>query len=191
MVTGTAQNLDAYPLIASFFQRHIESASLAVDDIAEIAGAAADIAAQAILAEKKLFSIGLGADAASAIALTSLLQSGVLRERPSLPVLELAEYRIESALTGINWVSQQLQALGQAGDVGLIFVANLSQSDIQVMHVAIEQRQIIPVWLGQRGPGLSLHSEEDSIECRLMLNHAFAIALARLIETNTFGPVED
>ena len=183
--------MDAYPLIASFFQRHIESASLAVDDIAEVAGAAADIASQAILTEKKLFSIGLGADAASAIALTSLLQSGVLRERPSLPVLELAEYRIESAQTGINWLSQQLQALGQAGDVGIIFAANLSQSDIQRIQAVTEQRHIIPVWLGQRGPGLSLHSENDSVECRLALNHTIAIALARLIETNTFGPVED
>lgn len=191
MVIGTDKTLDAYPLIASFFQRHIESASLAVDDIAEIAGAAAGIASEAILTERKLFSIGLGADAASAIVLASLLRSGVLRERPSLPVLELAEYRIDSVQTGINWVSQQLQALGQSGDVGIIFAANLSQPEIQRIQVVTEQRQITPVWLGQRGPGLSLHSEKDSVECRLTLNHAIAICLARLIETNTFGPVED
>lgn len=183
--------MDAYPLIANFFQRYIESASLAVDGVAEIAGAAADVASQAILTEKKLFSIGLGADAASAIVLTSLLQNGVLRERPSLPVLELAEYRIGSVQTGIMWVTQQLQALGQAGDAAVIFAANLSQSEIQRIQVAIEQRQVNAVWLGHNGPGLSLHSEEASVECRLAQNHAIAICLARLIETNTFGPVED
>ena len=191
MVIGTDKTLDAYPVIATFFQRHIEGASLAVDHIAEVAGAAADIASRAILAEKKLFGIGLGADAASAVALASLLQSGVLRERPSLPVLELAEYRIDSVQTSINWVSQRLQALGQTGDVAFVFAANLSQGEIQRIQAATEQRQVIPVWLGQRGPGLSLYSDEDSVECRLTLNHAIAICLARLIETHTFGPVED
>jgi phosphoheptose isomerase len=191
MVIGTDKTLDAYPVIATFFQRHIEGASLAVDRIAEVAGAAADIASRAILSEKKLFSIGLGADAASAVALASLLQSGVLRERPSLPVIELAEYRIDSVQTSINWVSQRLQALGQAGDVAFVFAANLSQGEIQRIQVATEQRQVIPVWLGQRGPGLSLYSDEDSVECLLTLNHAIAICLARLIETHTFGPVED
>ena len=125
------------------------------------------------------------------MALASLLQSGVLRERPSLPVLELAEYRIDSVQTSINWVSQRLQALGQTGDVAFVFAANLSQGEIQRIQVATEQRQVIPVWLGQRGPGLSLYSDEDSVECRLTLNHAIAICLARLIETHTFGPVED
>ena len=139
--------MDAYPLIANFFHRYIESASLAVDDVAEIAGAAADVASRAILTEKKLFSIGLGADAASAIVLTSLLQNGVLRERPSLPVLELAEYRIGSVQIGIMWVTQQLQALGQAGDAAVIFAANLSQSEVQRIQVAIEQRQVNAVWL--------------------------------------------
>jgi phosphoheptose isomerase len=191
MVIGTDKTLDAYPVIATFFQRHIEGASLAVDRIAEVAGAAADIASRAILSEKKLFSIGLGADAASAVALASLLQSGVLRERPSLPVIELAEYRIDSVQTSINWVSQRLQALGQAGDVAFVFATNLSQGEIQRIQVATEQRQVIPVWLGQRGPGLSLYSDEDSVECLLTLNHAIAICLARLIETHTFGPVED
>ena len=191
MVTGTDKIVDAYPLIASFFHRHIESASLSVDDVAEIAGMAADVASNAILSEKKLFSIGLGADAASAIMLASLLQNGILRERPSLPVLELAEYRMDSAQTGISWVSQQLQSLGQAGDVGIIFAANLAESEIERIQVITEQRQIIPVWFGKGGQGLSLISADDSVESRLTLNHAIAICLARLIETNTFGPVED
>ena len=39
----------------------------------------------------------------------------VLRERPSLPVVELAEHHIESVETGVNWAGQQIQALGQQG----------------------------------------------------------------------------
>ena len=87
--------MDVYPSIASFFQRHLEASSLAVDAIADTLGDAIELLAQAILADQKLFSIGLGADRASATALTSLLQHGILRERPSLPVVELATHQIQ------------------------------------------------------------------------------------------------
>ena len=89
--------MDVYPSIASFFQRHLEASSLAVDAIADTLGDAIELLAQAILADRKLFSIGLGADRASATALTSLLQHGILRERPSLPVVELATHQIDTS----------------------------------------------------------------------------------------------
>ncbi|GIR90093.1 MAG: hypothetical protein CM15mP89_0980 [Gammaproteobacteria bacterium] len=52
--------MDFYPLISDFFQRHLETTSLAVDGLAEATGAAVEQAAEAILNERKLFSIGLG-----------------------------------------------------------------------------------------------------------------------------------
>jgi len=183
--------VDAYPLIANFFQRHLETTSLAVDIIAEIVGEAAELSAAAILEDRKLFSIGLGADCASAIALASLLQRGILRERPSLPVVELTEHHIESVDTGAHWVSQQLQALGQSGDVAVVFASTLGPSQIQQLVTATQQRQVTPVWLGHRGPGLSLYPADDSLETRLTLNHTLAVCLARLIEIHTFGPLED
>ena len=103
--------MDFYPLISDFFQRHLETTSLAVDGLAEATGVAVEQAAEAILNERKLFSIGLGADCAGATALASLLHRGVLRERPSLPVVELAEHHIESVETGVNWAGQQIQAV--------------------------------------------------------------------------------
>ena len=117
--------MDFYPLISDFFQRHLETTSLAMDGLAEATGAAVEQAAEAILNERKLFSIGLGADCAGATALASLLHCGVLRERPSLPVVELAEHHIESVETGVNWAGQQIQALGQQGDVAFVFAGAL------------------------------------------------------------------
>ena len=92
--------MDFYSLISDFFQRHLETTSLAVDALAEATGAAVEQAAEAILNERKLFSIGLGADCAGATALASLLHCGVLRERPSLPVS--------------NWQSTTLNPLRRA-----------------------------------------------------------------------------
>ena len=56
--------------------------------------------------------------------------SGQLRERPA-PVVELSEHHIESAEAGVSWVSQQIQALGQPGDVAIVFGATLSEQDSQ------------------------------------------------------------
>ncbi len=182
--------MDVYPIIASFFQRHLEASSLAVDAIADTLGDAMELLAKAILADQKLFSIGLGADRASATALTSLLQQGIWRERPSLPVVELATHQIESTDQGVGWVSQQLQALGQAGDVGVVFAATLYAPDIQRLAIIAEQRQVSLIWIGNRGPGISVNLAQESIETTLAVNHTLAVCLARLIDTHTFGPME-
>lgn len=182
--------VDFYSLIAEFFQRHLEATSLAVDELVDATGASVDKAAGAILNERKLFSIGLGADCAGATALASLLHRGVLRERPGLPVVELAEHHIESVENGVNWASQQIQALGQPGDVGFVFAALLGEPEIQRLANAAEQRQITLIWIGNRGPGLSISLNSESIETRLTLNNTLAVCLARLIDTHTFGPME-
>ena len=183
--------MDFYPLISDFFQRHLETTSLAVDGLAETTGTAVEQAAQSILNECKLFSIGLGADCAGATALASLLHRGVLRERPSLPVVELAEHHIESVETGVNWAGQQIQALGQQGDVAFIFAASLGEPQIQRLAVALEQRQVGSILIGNRGPGLSMTMADENVETRLTLNGALAICLARLIDPHTFGPMGD
>ena len=183
--------MDFYPLISEFFPRHLKTTSLAVDGLAEATGAAVEQAAEAILNERKLFSIGLGADCAGATALASLLHRGILRERPGLPVVELAEHHIESVGTGVNWAGQQIQALGQQGDVAFVFAASLDEPEVQRLAAALEQRQVGAIWIGNRGPGLSMTVVEEDIETRLTLNGALAICLARLIDTHTFGPMGD
>ena len=162
-----------------------------MDGLAEATGAAAEKAAQAILNERKLFSIGLGADCASATALASLLHRGVLRERPSLPVVELAEHHIGSVETGVNWAGQQIQSLGQQGDAAFVFAAALSEPEIQRLAIVLEQRQVGAIWVGNRGPGLSITVIDENVETRLTLNGAMAICLAHLIDTHTFGPMGD
>jgi hypothetical protein len=50
---------------------------------------------------------------------------------------------------------------------------------------------VVTIWVGQRGPGLSISSGDENVERQLTLNHSIAVCLARLIETLTFGPMED
>ena len=161
-----------------------------VDGMTESLGSAAVLSSEAVLNEGKLFSVGLGADCASATALSGLLHRGILRERPGLPVVELGEHRIESVEAGVNWASQQIQALGQPVDVAIIFGAALNEHDAQQLAHAADQRQVRLIWLGRRGPGISIGVTDEPLETRVTLNSALAVCLARLIDIYTFGPLE-
>ena len=162
-----------------------------IDDMAEPLGAAAVMSSEAVLNECKLFSVGVGADCASATAFAGLLHRGMLRERPGLPVVELSEHHIDPAEAGVSWVSQQIQALGQPGDVAIVFGATLNEQDSQRIGHAVDQRQVKVIWLGRRGPGISIDAAEEHVETRVTLNATLAVCLARLIDIHTFGPMED
>ena len=162
-----------------------------IDDMAKPLGDAAVMSSEAVLNECKLFSVGLGADCASAAAFAGLLHRGMLRERPGLPVVELSEHHIESMEAGLNWASKQIQALGQPGDVAIVFGATLNEQDSQRIGHAADQRQVKVIWLGRRGPGISIEAAEEELETRITLNGTLAVCLARLIDIHTFGPLEE
>ena len=183
--------MDFYPLISEFFQRHLNAASMMIDDMAKPLGDAAVMSSEAVLNECKLFSVGLGADCASAAAFAGLLHRGMLRERPGLPVVELSEHHIESMEAGLSWASQQIQALGQPGDVAIVFGATLNEQHSQRIGHAADQRQVKVIWLGRRGPGISREAAEEELETRVTLNGTLAVCLARLIDIHTFGPLEE
>jgi phosphoheptose isomerase len=183
--------MDYYPIIASFFQHHLETASLAVDTVADVIAEAAEESARVILDEGKLFAIGLGPDCASAVALSSLMHRGLLRERPSLPVIELAEHRTDPSVSSTQWVSQQLRALGQMGDLGLVFAATLGEAEVNHLASVANQRQLNLIWFGSQGPGRSLNFSGLTLEAKLTMNQLVAVCLARLIDISTFGPLED
>ena len=163
-----------------------------VDEIAGPLASAAELAGAAILQDQKLLSIGLGPDCASAIAFASLLHQGVLRERPALPVVEIAAHQIESVNVnvGVSWACQRIQALGQPGDIGFVFAALLRNADIQRLSQTAEHRQMQLIWFGNRGPGLNINGNDEEIETRVALNMTLAICAARLIDIHTFGPME-
>ena len=75
--------------------------------------------------------------------------------------------------------------------MAFVFAASLGEPEIQRLAAALEQRQVGAIWVGNRGPGLSMTVVDEDIETRLTLNGALAICLARLIDTHTFGPMGD
>ena len=179
--------LDYYERVAATFQSHIEHTSLSVDAIADVAGAAAEQAVTALLGEKKLLVVAAALDAGAGITLVELLRNGLYRERPALPAVELIARTAEPSAAGVKWIAGQLEALGQPGDLALVFAANLDDAAIEPLATATALRGIEAVWFGQQGPGLSLVYPEADTGSRLVLNQATALCLAELIDIITFG----
>ena len=180
-----------YESTTAFFHKHLESVSLAVDDIAEVIEQTAAWAQNTLVSEGKIFSCGLGHSVSSAVAFSALLRQHPLRERPALPVIELSPNTGDMGSTTASWLSSQLMALGQPGDLAVVFAHDLLEDDIDDIAAAVEKRAVNTVWVGAPGPGMNMTFPDADPLSILALNHACAICLANAIDINTFGPLEE
>jgi D-sedoheptulose 7-phosphate isomerase len=179
-----------YDTTAHHFQLLIEQLSLSVDAIADIAGVAADQIVQTFVNEQKLLCCGIGIDGSSAGLMAALLHKGMSRERPSLPAIELTTATSEPQEGAAHWLCEQLGALGQPGDMAVIFASQLEQSSLEKIQNALTKRQCTAVWIGAQGPGPSLTFPDAEPLTTLSLCQTSAICLAELIDVAMFGPME-
>ena len=119
-----------FDIVAKLFREHIEYLSLSADAIADVCDTAAAHLANAIVSEKKVFSVGVGLDASTALSFCQLIRDGLWLERPSLPVIELTATRAEPAGAGVSWVTRELNSLGQPGDVAVVWGSQLTPDDV-------------------------------------------------------------
>lgn len=180
-----------YDDLANFFRNYMEQLSLSVDEIADVTEAAAHLAAETIVNENKLIVCGVGTDAPNASLLAELLQQGLYRERPAIPVVELTSRHIVSLDPGVGWLSQQITALGQPGDLTFLFATSLNQVDLDFLASALQKRGLDSIWIGAQGPGASLSFPGTDRATALALSQNCAICLARLVDMTLFGPLED
>jgi len=180
-----------YELIARHFQHHIEHLSLSVDAMADILEQAADHVSSAIFAEQKLLCCGTGADSTGAMLLSELLRKGLVRDRPTLPAIELCARSSDPVDGAINWLTQQITALGQPGDVAVVFASTLGSGELERLDDTLNRRQVTPIWVGAQGPGPSLTFPGADASTALALSLASTVCLAKIIDIATFGPLED
>ena len=89
-----------FDIVSKLFHEHIEYLSLSADAIADVCDTSAAHIANAIVSEKKVFSIGVGLDSSTALSFCQLIRDGVWLERPSLPIIELTAARAEPTAAG-------------------------------------------------------------------------------------------
>lgn len=179
--------MSSFDIVSKLFHEHIEHLSLSADAIADVCDQAASLIANAIISEKKLFSIGMGLDKATAVSFSHLIRDGVWLERPNLPVVELTADRAQSINASAAWVAREITSLGQSDDVAVIWGSQLSSDSIALLYEVAEERGVQLVWIGAQGPSMSLSFSESENQTTYGLTALTAITLARAVEHHLFG----
>ena len=178
--------MNSFDITADFFHQQIEHISLAADSVAEMADTAAPAIAGAMMAERKVYSIGAGVDANLANTFCHLIREGLGGERPSLPIIPLTSNATEPMDAAAHWLAREIRTLGHPGDVALIWGSQLTPDGVDSLHSALAQRDVTSFWIGIASASHSLPFAESSAAVRLGLCSMTAVAMARIVESVLF-----
>ena len=115
-----------FDLISKLFHEHIEYLSLSADTIVDASENIASQIANAIVSERKVFSVGIGLDAAPASAFYHLIRDGLGPERPTLPIIRLTAEHADPIDSASQWLAKEVKSLGQPGDVAVVWGSQMS-----------------------------------------------------------------
>jgi D-sedoheptulose 7-phosphate isomerase len=166
-------HLDIEQRIRDHFLESIETKRHAMDAIAPLVARAAEIAASALLENRKILSCGNGGSAADAQHFSSELLNRFERERPGLPAMALTTD--SSTLTSIandydykDIFAKQVRALGQTGDVLLaISTSGNSPNVVRAIRAAHEREMSIIAFTGRDGGEMARHLGDGDVELRV------------------------
>ncbi|MBV1916304.1 MAG: SIS domain-containing protein [Pseudomonadales bacterium] len=187
--------------INQLFEQSVKCHQDAGDNLGDSLITASELMAESLLTEKKIMSCGGGSANSFSQYFCYTLLNQLERERPALPAFNLCS---ESALSSITenpdsseLFSNQIQALGYAGDT-LLVIANAEQNASlhQAIHTA-EQRQINVVLLNcnqerwwDNEPAenrVEVFSPTDSPVLAQQLHLVALQTICELIENQLFG----
>lgn len=145
---------------------------------------------ETLVNDKKILVCGNGGSASDAQHFSSEMLNRFERERPALPAIALTTDT--STLTSIandyhyNQVfAKQLSALGQQGDLLLVYTSSgNSENIIQAINKAHEKQMEVIALTGKEGGLLVSHLREFDIELRVSSNSTARIQEVHLLMTH-------
>ncbi|MCW8880365.1 MAG: phosphoheptose isomerase [Kangiellaceae bacterium] len=188
--------------IRNTFTESIQTKIAAADALPNRIAKAADIIVASLLNGSKILTCGNGGSAADAQHFASEMVNRFERERPPLPTIALTTDT--SALTAISndydfneVFAKQVKALGQAGDVLLVFsTSGNSQNVIEAMRAALAKDMLIVSCTGKDGGEMAGLIGANDVEIRVPSNSTARIqevhlvvihCLCDLIDNTLFG----
>jgi len=178
--------MDSFDITADFFHQQIAQISLSADSVAGMAEAAAPVIAGAMMAERRVYSIGTGIDAHIARTFCHVIREGLGTERPNLPITPLTSDAAEPIDAAAHWVAREIRTLGQPGDVAIVWGSNLTANGVDSLHSALTQREVTSFWIGATSPSHSLPFSDAHPSVQLGLCSMTAVAMARIVESVLF-----
>lgn len=165
--------MDSAQRVKNNFNESIKLKTESVEILAPLIVRAASTMAHCLLQEHKILSCGNGGSAADAQHFSSEMLNRFEMERPGLPAIALTTD--SSTLTSIandyqyaDIFSKQIRALGQPGDVLLVFsTSGESHNIIHAIDAAHERSMIIVALTGREGGQVATLIQEDDVEIRV------------------------
>ncbi len=152
---------------------------------------------EALVNDKKILCCGNGGSAADAQHFSSEMLNRYERERPALPAIALTTDT--STITSIandyhfdEIFAKQIRALGQAGDILLVYsTSGHSANIISAIQTAHDKELTVIALTGKDGGKLSSVLNETDIEIRVPSNSTARIQEVHLLITHCFCDLID
>lgn len=159
--------------IINHFSDSIQTKQDAMASLCELIEFASQKIVEALVNDKKVLTCGNGGSAGDAQHFSSEMLNRFERERPALPAIALSTDT--STITSIandyhydEIFAKQLRALGQAGDVLLLYTSSGNSANlVKAAKVAHEKDMIVIALSGKDGGGLAGVLKESDIEIRV------------------------
>ena len=190
--------------IRNTFTESIQTKIAAADALPEKIGKAGEILVSCLLNGGKILTCGNGGSASDAQHFASEMLNRFERERPALPALALTTDC--STITSIandyqfsEVFAKQVKALGQAGDILLVFsTSGNSKNVIEAMRAALAKDMLIIACTGKDGGEMAGLIGSSDVEIRVPSNSTARIqevhlvvvhCLCDLIDNTLFGEI--
>ena len=176
--------------IINHFSDSIQTKQDAMNNLCELIEFASQKIVEALVDDKKVLCCGNGGSAGDAQHFSSEMLNRFERERPALPAIALTTD--SSTLTSIandyhfdEVFAKQIRALGQAGDVLLIYTSSGNSGNLlRAAKVAQDKDMTVIALTGKDGGGLAQNLKESDIEIRVPSNSTARVQEVRLLITH-------
>ncbi len=159
--------------VRTLFSQDIESKIALVDTLSEVIALAGQRLVDCLLADRKIFICGHGGSAANCLHFSIAMLHCFEVERPSLPVINLAgQGAVAANISDVGQFeqifSQQIQALGQIGDVLIVLTTTGKPKSMSHVVRAAHDKQLHVIALtGRDGGGVANQLSSNDIELRV------------------------
>ena len=159
--------------IINHFSDSIQTKQDAMNNLCELIEFASQKIVEALVDDKKVLTCGNGGSAGDAQHFSSEMLNRFERERPALPAIALSTDT--STITSIandyhydEVFAKQLRALGQVGDVLLIYTSSGNSGNLlKAAQVAHDKEMTVIALTGKDGGALAQVLRESDIEIRV------------------------
>jgi D-sedoheptulose 7-phosphate isomerase len=204
-MTDDELNQDLEERVITLFHRSLEAKMESGEILAPVLVAASQSLVHALLGERKVLVAGNGISAANSQIFVNCLTNRFERERPGFPAYALATNPTAitafASDTSFNDIfAKQVMALGQEGDVLVLFTTSGNPSNlIQAVAAAHDRNMEVLAFTGRDGGNIPALLDEQDIELRIPIDsrarvhevHLLSIfCICDLIDNQLFGPLE-